>query len=122
MKKLLLIGDDRLVRHGLRIRLALEKDIALIGEADNDSSALTQLFTSQPDIVVIDLVTPNKEKLSMISSIRKACPSCAIIVLSLYDEDTVRASAQTAGTTDFVGKQEGVHALLETIRRVSKQE
>ncbi|HEY4384814.1 MAG TPA: response regulator transcription factor [Ktedonobacteraceae bacterium] len=121
MKKLLLIGDDQLVRHGLRIRLALERDITIVGEVGNGAKAMAQMLTLQPDIIVIDLVMPNDENLTAIASIRKAYPSCAVILLSLYDEDTTRISAQAAGAAEFVGKREGVPALLEAIRRVSKQ-
>lgn len=119
MIKLLLVGNDLFIRHGLQMRFAHEPDITVVGEANNYADARPLIQNGCPDVVVMDQVRPDLDGMKAIALLNGVCPGCAVIMLCLYDEEVMRAPAPSAGTVAFVGKCEGVPALLAAIRRVS---
>jgi two-component system response regulator EvgA len=121
MSKLLLIGNDSLVRQGLRMRLAFEPGTTIVGEVDNGTEALSQYRTLYPDIIVMDTFILDRNVLATIESLRKAYHQCAIILLTLYDSAVMRVQAELAGATALVGKHDGIHVLLATIRQAANR-
>lgn len=120
MSKLLLVGNDSYIREGLRMRLALEPDLTIVGEAENGMEALPQFQTLRPDIVVIDEIMPDRDFFAALTSLHKAYSQCSIILLSLYDSEAMRVQAELAGATALVSKREGVEALLAAIHQVTR--
>ena len=58
MIKLLLVDDDPNVLWGLRMRLALESDITIVGEANDGAAAVAKTVALHPDVVVMDVQMP----------------------------------------------------------------
>ena len=119
MIRLLLVDDQPAVRHGLRMRLALEPDLLIIGEAGDGEAALAQASMLHPDVVLMDIRMPGMDGLSVTVALRGMVPESAVVILSLYDDDLTRAQAQAAGSLAFVAKQEPVETLLAAIREAS---
>jgi two-component system, NarL family, response regulator DegU len=117
MYKLLLVGNDSFIRQGLSMRLAFESDFKIIGAVDSGEEALLQIQNLRPDVVVMDEVMPSQHLFKTITSLREAQDQCAIILLSLYDDEKIRAQADLAGVDALVGKREGVEVLVDTIRQ-----
>ena len=116
--RLLVVDDDALVRHGLRMRLELEQDLEVVGEAKDGAAALRLAHLLAPDVVLMDLVMPELDGLRATEILSKRSPSSAVVALSLYDGPEDRARAREAGAAAFVGKHEPETVLLEAIRRV----
>ena len=119
MIRLLLVDDQPAVRHGLRMRLALEPDLLIIGEAGDGEAALAQASMLHPDVVLMDIRMPGMDGISATVALRGSVPQSAVVILSLYDDDLTRAQAQAAGSLAFVAKQEPVETLLAAIREAS---
>ena len=122
MITVLLVIDEAIVRDGLRMRLALEADMAVVGEATSGAEALEQVQQLQPTIVLMDLALPDMERIAVIAALRVAHTASAVIILSWQDDATIRARAQAAGAAAFVGKHEEVKTILTMIRHVSPRE
>lgn len=121
MITLLLVNDDPLLRQGLRRWLERAPDISVVGEASTGTEAITLAHTLQPDVVLVDLSMPTTDGIAATTGLRASAPHSAVVLLSLYDDPTLRAQARAAGTVRVVGKQEGVKALLAAIQEVGKQ-
>ncbi|MEN9933655.1 MAG: hypothetical protein RLZZ387_234 [Chloroflexota bacterium] len=102
------------------MRLALEPDITVVGEAEDGEAALAQANQLHPDVVLMDLEMPRMDGLTATAAISKLAPSSAVVILSLYDSVAVRAQAAQAGAAAFVAKHESGEALLEVIRRAGQ--
>jgi DNA-binding NarL/FixJ family response regulator len=118
MIKILLVDDEPSVRQGLQMRLALEPDLHVVGEADNGLAALKAVQTLDPDVVVTDVDMPKMDGITMIKWLREVSPSAAAIVLTVYDHEEVQTRARDAGADAFIGKQEDVEHLIDAIQRV----
>lgn len=116
MITLLLVDDEPLVRQGLRMWLERVGDIRVIGEASNGAEAVVLAQALHPDVVLMDISMPATDGIVATASLRASVPHCAVVLLSLYDDATIRARALAAGAVTLVGKQEGVESLLAAIR------
>ncbi len=112
----MLVDDQSTIRRGLRMSLALEPDFDVVGEASDGAEAVRLARDLSPDVVVMDLVMPNMDGLAAAEALRVAAPSTAVVLLSLYDNPLTRAKAEAADCAAFVGKHEGIGALIAAIR------
>jgi DNA-binding NarL/FixJ family response regulator len=121
MVTLLLVDDELLLRYGLRMWLEREADITVVGEADDGAEAIALAQALQPDVVLMDISMPTMDGITSAAALCAAIPHTAVVLLSLYDDATMQAQAYAAGAVAFVGKQEGVRALLAAIRQAGRQ-
>jgi DNA-binding NarL/FixJ family response regulator len=119
MIKILLVDDETEIRQGWQMRLALETDITVVGEAANAETALLQAEATQPDVVLLDIKMPGQDGLSLIGPLHQVAPACQIIIVTIYDSPDRRRLAHEAGAAAFIAKQEPPEHLLTTIREVS---
>ena len=61
MIKVMLVDDEAAVRQGLRMRLELEPDLVIVGEASDGPEALDLAQRLAPDVVVIDVEMPEMD-------------------------------------------------------------
>ena len=119
MIRVLIVDDQPAVRQGLRMRLAAEPDLEVVGEAADGEVALSCAQALCPDVVLMDVEMPHMDGIAATDTLRKLCPSTAVIVLSMYDDARTRARAEDAGAAAFVAKSLPTDTLLATIRQVA---
>ena len=116
MIRLLLVDDQPAVRVGLAMRLTLEPDMEVIGEAGDGGSALALAQVLRPDVILMDLKMPGMDGLAATAALRAIAPTSNVVILSLYDDAQSRLRASQCGCRSFVGKQEPADVLLAAIR------
>jgi putative acetyltransferase len=113
----IVIADDQpAVRAGLRMRLALEAEIQVIGEARNGGEVLEVVSRLRPDIVLMDLAMPEMDGLTATRALRSLVPECQVIILTIHDDEASRRRAREAGAAGFVCKCDNETLLWKTIR------
>ena len=115
---IVLVDDQATVRRGLRMRLTIEADVEVVGEAGSGEAALRLVRSLSPDVVLMDVEMPGMDGIDATAALRAAAPQVAVVVLSLYDDARSRARAREAGAAAFVAKHQAKTTLLATIRRV----
>ncbi len=80
MARILVIDDEEMVRD--TIRRALEKDGHSVGEAVDGEQGVRLFEEKEPDLVITDILMPNKEGIETIQEIRKLQPDALIIAIS----------------------------------------
>lgn len=78
--KILVIDDDELIR--ITFRNFLKKAGYAVIEAENGNAGITLFKRERPDIVITDLLMPEKEGLETISEIRALDPNIKTIAMS----------------------------------------
>jgi DNA-binding NarL/FixJ family response regulator len=116
----MLVDDEASVRQGLRMRIELEPDLEVVGEAADGLQAAKLALILAPDVIVMDLEMPKMDGIAATDWLREVMPQVAVVILSMYGDGTARADASAAGAKDFVEKQEGVETLLDAIRRAAR--
>ena len=80
MARVLIIDDEELVR--LTIRQMLEDAGHTVAEAENGNAGIRKLADFEADLIITDLLMPNKEGLETITEIRSSHPELKIIAMS----------------------------------------
>jgi DNA-binding NarL/FixJ family response regulator len=86
MIKILLVDDEPDVILGWRMRLGLEPDLSIVGEADRAAPALILVAAAQPHIILLDLRLHGYDSTSLIQQFLAAAPGSRVIVVTLYDD------------------------------------
>ena len=118
-KRVLIVDDVPQVRRELRTLLPLLEAIDIAGEAENGQSAIELAAALQPDVILMDVEMPIVDGLTATRLIKQQCPQCRVIILSIHDDEAVRARARLAGADDFVDKGAPLAALLQAIQPIS---
>jgi DNA-binding NarL/FixJ family response regulator len=118
MIRLLLVDDQAIVRQGLRMRLLMEPDIVVIGEASSGEQALELVHALSPDIVLMDVEMPGMDGITATAALHANTPDGAVVMMSIHDDAITRARAQAAGAVAFVEKSGTLEVLLATIRQI----
>ncbi|HYX48482.1 MAG TPA: response regulator transcription factor [Ktedonobacteraceae bacterium] len=118
MIRLLLVDDQSIVRQGLRMRLLMEPDIVVIGEASNGEQAIELVHELSPDIVLMDVEMPGMDGITATTALRANTLQSAIVMMSIHDDAHTRARAQAAGAVAFVEKSGTLEELLTTVRHI----
>ena len=117
--RLLVVDDRPTVRTGLRIWLALEPDLEVVGETSDGSEVISLTQALRPDVVLMDVEMPGMDGISATAALRQVVPQSAVVILTLYDDAATRTRAQEAGAAAFVAKHRMEETLLAEIRRAA---
>jgi DNA-binding NarL/FixJ family response regulator len=120
MIRLLLVDDQPAVRRGLGIRLYLEPDIQIVGEASTGREALSKVQALSPDVVLMDVEMPGMNGIEATAALRAAASTSAVVILSIHDDPQTRGRAKAAGAVAFVEKRGAIDNLLAAIRQAAR--
>jgi DNA-binding NarL/FixJ family response regulator len=116
----LLAEDHQIVREGFRSLLKHERDIEVIGEAENGRQAVQLSKKLKPAVVVMDIAMPSLNGLEATRQIRKEVPEAKVIILSAHSDDAYVEQVATLGAAGFLLKQSSSNVLAAAIREVHK--
>jgi DNA-binding NarL/FixJ family response regulator len=124
MKKIriLLADDHTIVRDGIRALIEDEKDMAVIGEADDGHSAVRLTLDLKPDVVLMDIAMPLLNGLEATRQIRRRLPGARVLVLTMHDNEEYVRQILTVGAMGYILKDTAARTLLGAIRSVYKGE
>jgi len=122
VRRVLVVDDHAVVRHGLRELLSRVQGLEICGEAANARDALRLVESSSPDLVIVDISLGDTNGIDLIKRIRTRFPEVRMLAASMYDEALYASRAVQAGAMGYVSKQEPVEKLLEAIELVLRGE
>ena len=117
--KVLIADDHSIVRMGLASLLNAEPDIEVIGEAENGDVAVTKARELNPDVVVMDLVMPQKDGSTATAEILDEFPEIKILLLTTFGTSDGIARALAAGASGALMKNTDFNEFVSSIRIVA---
>ncbi|MBP1625824.1 MAG: nreC 2 [Holophagaceae bacterium] len=120
--RLLLVDDHPILREGLARLINQEKDLEVVGQAEDHAGALAALRESGPDLMIVDLTLASGNGLDLIREVRKHRARLPILVFSMHDDAYHAEQALRVGANGYVTKYEAPETLLKAIRLVLKGE
>jgi len=122
-KVLVLVVDDHaVVREGIRALLSVQRDMRVVGEAQNGREALEKVVQLSPDVVLMDLRMPVMDGLEAARWMNAERKPARVLMLSQYDDAENVAASSQVGALGFVSKTHAGPDLVKGIRAVSKGE
>jgi DNA-binding NarL/FixJ family response regulator len=114
-KKILLVDDHPIFRHGLRELLDRQPGLAVCGHAESASGALEEMRRCKPDLAVVDISLRGTNGIELVKSMKTELPHLAIVMLSMHDESLYALRALKAGALAYVMKADGPQSVLDAI-------
>ena len=117
--KVLVVDDDARIRDLLRRYLTQEGFEVMVAE---DGKALNRLLLRETvDIIVLDLMMPGEDGLSICRRLRAANDRTPIIMLTAKGEDVDRIVGLEVGADDYLGKPFSPRELLARIKALLRR-
>lgn len=116
MIKVIISDDQALIRDGLELLMKLEKDIEVIGLAQDGAEAVELVAANPPDLVLMDLKMPGVNGVEATRRIRTEYPQVKVLVLTTYNDDEWIFDAIRAGASGYLLKDTPREKVLEAIR------
>ena len=117
--RILIADDHAVVRRGLLSLIQTEKDLLVIGEASNGIEAVESTLRLKPDVVIMDLIMPEKSGAEAIAEIMARIPETRIIILTTFGTVDDMAKAIESGAAGALLKTSDENELIAAIRTVA---
>ncbi|KPN20764.1 response regulator [Xanthomonas sp. Mitacek01] len=118
--RVFMVDDHALVRTGMRMILANESDIEVVGEAETGEAALPLIRRLKPDIVLCDLHLPGVSGLEVTERVVRGQPETRVIVVSILEDGPMPRRMIEAGASGYVGKGGDAAELVRAVRDVAR--
>ncbi len=113
--RLLVVDDDRAVRHSLEINLRKGGfDVTLASSADE---ALTTLDRRPMDLVITDVAMPGTTGMELLAQVRERWPEVRVVVMTGYGSVPDAVRAMKIGADDYIIKPVSRDELLLIVQR-----
>ncbi|MDG5786165.1 response regulator transcription factor [Evansella sp. AB-P1] len=116
MLKVIIADDHPVIRDGFSIILSTEKEIEVVGTAQNGNEAISLVMKYKPDIVLMDLYMPEKNGLEALKEIKYAKEETKVLILSsMVDEDVV-IDCLSNGASGVLLKDWGTDKIIHALK------
>ncbi len=119
MIRVFVADDHAIVREGLIMLLSTNKEIDVIGWADNGNSALLEICSQQPDVALLDISMPEMNGIHIARALNAKCPNIKIIILSMYSSREYIHQSLLAGVSGYLLKHSAASQLIEAVQKVA---
>ena len=114
--RILIVDDHAVVRQGLKMFLALDEELTIVGEAANGEEAIRRAHELVPDVVLMDLLMPVMDGIAATEVIRRELPDVQVIALTSVLEDKAVYGAVRAGAIGYLLKDTQADELCQAIK------
>jgi DNA-binding NarL/FixJ family response regulator len=114
--RVLIADDHSVVRQGLRMFLALDPEIEIVGEAASGEEAIQLAHDIRPDVVLMDLVMPGMGGVAATRMIRTEMPAVEVVALTSVVADEAVTGAIRAGAIGYLLKNTEADELRRAIK------
>ena len=122
MLKILVADDHEVVRKGLMKVLAETLQPIKVEEARNGQEAVSKVWKSEYDLVVLDIKMPGKNGLDALKEIKQHRPKLPVVILSMHPEEQFAIRAMRAGASGYLTKECAGDELVLAVRKALKGE
>jgi two-component system response regulator NreC len=119
MTSIVLADDHHVVRQALRLLLAAEPDLQVVGEAGDGLDVTRLVERLKPDVLVVDLMMPGLNGLEVTRQVCERLPHTHVVVLSMHANEAYVLEALRNGADGFILKDASAAEFLEGVRAVA---
>ena len=119
MIRILIVDDQALVRGGFRLILDSQKDMQVVGEAENGRDAIDQAHSLTPDVVLMDIRMPVLDGIEATRRLLADGVRSRVLILTTFDADRYVYAAMKAGASGFLLKDVRPEQLADAVRVVA---
>ncbi len=118
MSKLItvLIADDHpIFRQGLSVTIEKDKNIKVVGEAENGEAAIALAMSLKPDVIILDVDMPEKDGIETARELKALGLSANVVFLTMHKDNSILRSLRSLGVKGYVVKDSALNEIRNCI-------
>ena len=120
--RVLIADDHAILRTGLKSLFSTQKDIEVVGEASDGTTAIELTGQKHPNVVLMDLSMPGMYGVEATAELVKRHPDVKVLILTTFGTSDSIDRALKSGASGAILKTADFSELLAAIRKVSAGE
>ncbi len=122
MIRIVIAEDHQALIDGIKLSLANEPDLEVIGEANDGEELIKLVRLKNPDVVITDIRMPKCDGIKATEIIKKAFPHIQVIAFSMFDQAEAITQMKQAGASGYIMKNSSLSKVVEAIRTVVRND
>ncbi|WP_339207145.1 hybrid sensor histidine kinase/response regulator transcription factor [Paenibacillus sp. FSL K6-3182] len=118
MIRLLVVDDQPFIRESLKTLLEGQRDLLVVGMAEDGVKATEYCEQLQPHVVLMDLDMPNRDGIEATKLIKQNWPAVRVLILTTFQDKEKAKEVLRSGADGYLLKSMEPRELAETIRLV----
>lgn len=120
MRRILIIDDSLFQRRV--VSAPLKANGFIVEEAVNGREGLEKIIEEKPDLVLLDILMPEKDGIQVLKELRDANSTIPVIMLTSDVQDSTKAECLSLGARAFLNKPVKAEELLPVIASLIAEE
>jgi DNA-binding NarL/FixJ family response regulator len=113
-----LVEDDPGIRASLVSLIRRAPSLRLVGEYPDAETALKEIPTHPPDVVLMDISLPGLNGVECVRQLKRGLPNVQFLMLTVYEDSDSLFNSLKAGASGYLLKRTASDRLLEAIQDV----
>jgi len=118
--RILITDDHRVVRQGLKMFLALDPDLEVVGEAENGAEAVKLAREVRPDVVILDVEMPVMGAEEAMDQLLRFSPPPRIVIVTMHDDPRLVRELFGRGASAYLVKSASLKELIAAVRTAAE--
>ena len=118
--RVMVVDDHPIVRNGLRDTLEASGRFEVVGQAKDGEEAVRTVGGIEPEVIVMDVIMPNKDGIDACREIMEIRPETKILILTASTEEDAVIEAVAAGATGYLQKYSRPEELMRALVDVAE--
>ncbi len=118
-ERILIVEDDPSILRGLQLNLGMEG--YTVRSAMDGETGLELARTESPDLVVVDVMLPRMDGLTLVRELRRSNPELPVLILSAKGQESDKVAGLQFGADDYMVKPFGLKELLARIEALLRR-
>jgi len=113
------IADDHPVfLAGMKSIISLERNLKILGSAENGKKAVELILEKNPDIAILDIEMPEMNGFEVLTELRKMGCESKVIFLTMYNDPILVKKAENLGANGFILKENAISEIITCIDQI----
>jgi len=118
MIEVIIVDDHPVVRRGLKEIIDGERDMQVVGMAENAQEAICVIRQNASDAVILDITLPGASGLDVLNQLKYEYPNLPVLILSVHEEEQYALRVLRAGASGYLMKDCVPEELISAIRKI----
>ena len=122
--RVLICNEYTLFREGIKALLEKGTSIEIVGEASTAAEAIEQLKRLKPDVVLMDVGTPDLTGFEATRTIKAIDPHVKVLILSVHDDEVLISRCLEAGASGYLRKYDRatqLHSAIDAVCQIGER-
>ncbi|WP_053992156.1 response regulator transcription factor [Mangrovimonas sp. TPBH4] len=120
MIRLAIAEDHQSLIDGIQLLLEFEKDIVVVGTANDGEKLLEIVHSKHPNVILTDIRMPIMDGIEATKQIKTQYPDTNILAFSMFDQTEAISQMLEAGASGYLLKNSPLTEVLSAIRSVAE--